>query len=298
MEKQRLEVFVQLAQQQQMTRVAERLNVKQPTVTFHIKKLEEEVGMPLFQRNHKRYILTEAGRALVHYAQKILALHEETMRVLQEYQECKTGRLEVGASHVPAAYMLPKLFGDFLSQYDQVELALQVKTAPFILERIKHHDLDFGLILAKEVDDKELYVIPLAAEHLVLVFHAEHPFAQAEEITKEMLEAEPIILHQESSTTRKMAERWAKENGVTLRTKMELGSAEAIKEAVENNIGYSLISQTAVQREVTLGRLITHPLPGEVEPYFFYLIYHRDRLQTPLFQRFLTFIQEQFSRAR
>ncbi|WP_025026705.1 LysR family transcriptional regulator [Caldalkalibacillus mannanilyticus] len=290
----RLEILVHLAKHKKMTDVAEILKMKQPTISFHLKKLEEETGVVLFRRYHKNFILTEAGKALVHYAENLLNIREEALRVMNEYKENQRGSLAVGASHVPAAYLLPRIFGEFLELYPPIQLSLKVLTAPVVLQLIEEHTLDIGMVLEREIDSRTFTSIPLYQEELVLVFHPQHRFASLPNITLEEIEKEPLILHQESSTTRKMCHRWAINNGITLQSKMELGSAEAIKEAIDCTIGYSILAKTAVHREVQTGRLFSRELPGIIEPYFFYLVYHPDRLDTPVFQTFLAFVQDYF----
>lgn len=125
----KLEIVVLIKKYKKLTIVAEKLGVKQPTITFHIKSLEEELGVSLFELHSGRYFLTEAGEALHHYACKIDALMKEARRVTQEFKDFHKGAITIGASYVPATYLLPEIVYRFQCEFPNIKITLMVKNS-------------------------------------------------------------------------------------------------------------------------------------------------------------------------
>lgn len=291
MEIKRLEVLVLLSKYNKLVDVAKIMGISQPTVSFHLKKLEEEIGVALIHKHHKRIFLTEAGKTLVHYAEKIISFKDEALRVMDEYKNAEHGSLVIGASHVPAVYVLPNLISQFIEEFPNIHLSLRVKTAPVILNMLKNHELDLGLVLAEHVDEEELRAEVLFSDQLVLIFPPDHPLADREEIQLEDLQKELIILHEASSTTRKLFDHWVMSNQLSFPKQLELGSVEAIKEAVVAKLGISVLSLTAVEREVATQQLSYRSLPGLTIPFYHYLVYHQERVLTPVLKECLAFMR-------
>lgn len=293
----KLEIVVHIAKYKQVTAVAKVMGIKQPTVTFHMKSLEEEFKVQLFEMRTGKVLLTEAGIALLHYASKIQALTQETRRVLGEYRNLGKGSLTIGASYVPGTYIIPELIGRFSESYPGVTYQMYIKPAPVIREMLLDHKIDIGFISSQPFDDPELYQQHVCDDELVLMFAPLHPFASLTQLEPKTIATEPFIFHGKDSTTRQMTEQWAANHNVELRVSMELDSIEAIKRAVMLGKGISFISRIAVADEVKRGLLSLLPLPGSIGNRSIHVIYHRDRWRSAQLRTFLDMLPEGPGRA-
>lgn len=280
---QQLKVLVLLAKHKKLTAVAEILNIKQPTVTFHMKKLEETAGV----------MLTDAGEALFHYASRIVAWAEEAEQVLTDYRHFKKGTVIIGASNTPATYFLPRLLGDMQKAYPFVQISLQVKNSPQILDMLNRFEIDFGIIAEYQVEDPELIATPLAEDEMVIVLYPNHRLAQYEQIPLDFLRNERFILREKGSASRRMSEEWAVSNDFQFQINMELGATEAIKQSIMAELGISILSRMAVTREIAEGKLAFKKIPPPVLTRHMYLVYNRNRFLTPIVQDFIEFFQQQ-----
>lgn len=174
----KLEIVVLIKKYKKLTIVAEKLGVKQPTITFHIKSLEEELGVSLFELRSGRYFLTEAGEALHHYACKIDALMKEARRVTQEFKDFHKGAITIGASYVPATYLLPEIVYQFQCEFPNIKITLMVKTAPEIRTMLQNHEIDLGVISAAPFDESLLKQTNVMPDTLVLAFSKGHHFSK------------------------------------------------------------------------------------------------------------------------
>jgi len=288
---QQLKILVLLARYKKVTAVAEKLKIKQPSVTFHMNKLEQSVGVPLFIRKHKRVFLTEDGKALLHYATRIILLSEEAEQVLTDYTQFKKGNITIGASNTPATYFLPQLLGKMRQAYPNVNIVIQVNNAPQIIEAVKNLEIDFGLVAEHAVNDPELVAIPLANDELGLVMHPDHPLAQKDQIEAGQLQQEVWVLRERNSASRRMMETWAAQNGIVCKKGLEFGTTEAIKRAIRCKLGISLLSRMAVEDEVNGGKLVFKRLNTETVNRSVFFIYSRNRFVTPIFQEYIRFFQ-------
>ncbi|MHB1653344.1 MAG: LysR substrate-binding domain-containing protein [Desulfitobacteriaceae bacterium] len=295
---QQLKVLVLLAKHKKMTAVAEILNIKQPTVTFHMKKLEEVAGVPLFQQRYKHILLTDAGEALFHYASRIVAWAEEAEHVLSDYRHFKKGTVIIGASNTPATYLLPPMLGYMQDAYPMVQILLHVKNSPQILDMLNKFEIDFGIIAEYEVDHPDLIATPLADDEMGLVMHPGHRLAQSDQVPLDLLRSERFILREKGSASRRMSEEWAAANDFQFQIGMELGATEAIKQSIMSELGISILSRLAVAREVTEGKLAFRKIPPPSLSRHMYLVYNRNRFLTPIVQDFIHFFQLQSDNLR
>ncbi|WP_010277158.1 LysR family transcriptional regulator [Paenibacillus senegalensis] len=276
----KLEVVVCLARYKKVTTVAEHLGLKQPSVTYHMKSLEEEMGVPLFEHRAGKVLLTDAGNVLLHYASKILALSQETKRVLREYKTYERGTLTIGASYVPGAYLLPEVIDRLAQIYPGITIRLKLNPAPNVLAMLAEHSIDVGLISYTAIEDPSLHICRVCPDDLVLAFPSGHPFAAREAVTPLDIAEEPFILHDSPSTTRRMTEEWAEKHSIKLKVNMEADSLETIKRAVRAGTGVSFISQMAIAEEAERKQLQYCPIPELSTKRFIFACYQRDRWLT------------------
>lgn len=283
----KLTIIVLIAKYKKVTDVAKAMGIKQPTVTFHMKSLEEEFGVQLFEMRTGKVLLTDAGTALLHYASKIQALSQETYRVLGEYRNMGKGSLKIGASYVPGTYILPELISQFSEDYPGIKFQLLIKPAPAIRSMLLDHSIDVGFISSQPFDDIELYQQHICDDELVVVLAPSHPLASHAALDPDMIARESFIFHGTDSTTRQMTEQWAAKYNIELQVSMELDSLEAIKRAVMLGKGISFISRIAVEDDVSRGSLTILPLPDSRNNRSIYVCYHRERWLSAQMRTFL-----------
>lgn len=281
----RLRIIELMATHGKVTAVAEVLGLKQPTVTFHMKKMEQEFGIQLFESHYGRTILTEAGNSLLHYAVKINSLAQEAGRVVKEYETLECGSLKIGASYVPGTYILPQALTAFSQTHPKVNLSLTVKPAPVIQELLHKHAIDIGVFSAATCQDATLASEVLCRDELVVIFAPAHELSAGLPADAGQLAQYPLVLHGPESNTRHMTETWAKSQGVEFHSCMEIDSLEAIKQVVALGGGISIVSRLAVVREINTGSLCCHTLSGVKR--LVYVAINGDRHLSALVKRFI-----------
>lgn len=289
----KLEIVELLEKHKKITAVAEQLGLKQPTVTFHMKSMEQELGVQLFETRSGKTMLTEAGRSLYHYAVKINALAQEAGRVVKEFDELGRGTLKIGASYVPGTYLLPKVLSGFAKAYPRITLSLQVKTAPVIRELLRNHEIDLGILSTEPFQSAPLIAETVCEDELVVVFAPRHRLAAYPQLYPDQLSEAPFLLHGPESSTRQMTDRWVQSNRVQLKAHMELDSLEAIKQVVMQGESVSFVSRQAVQREVERGELEFRPIPQNPFKRYVYCAYNADRRQSAVMERFIDFLRQE-----
>jgi DNA-binding transcriptional LysR family regulator len=283
----KLHILLLIEKHQKVTEVANVLGISQPTVTFHMKSLEQELNIPLFQTRSGKILLTEAGRTVSHYAQRIMTLVEQTRRINRDYLSLRTGTLAIGASYIPAAYVLPAVLRRFAASYPETHLAITVKPAPSILQLLTNEQLDIGFVSSLQAPSDRIQSIPLREDHLVIVFHPQHPFSQWNSLQPEQLKSACFISHGKDSTTYRMVAEWMNRQRIVLDNHLEIDSLEIIKRLLIQGYGFSILSHLAVEQEIKQGLLLSRPLPGEPLKRNIYLAFHKERWQSPLMREFI-----------
>ncbi|WP_044477214.1 LysR family transcriptional regulator [Paenibacillus antibioticophila] len=292
---QQLKAFVLAVELQKLYLVAQKLNITQPTVTFHLNKLQEEVGVSLFHTKSYHVIkLTEAGRAFYHYAAQISALSAEAESVMAVYQGVHAGKLAIGSTHTPATYMLPPLLERLKQSHPGLSVLLDVRPAPFILKKIKKYELDLGIISQTSIEDPDLIVLPLKRDDLVLICYPGHPLAEIRELSPEDIASYPFISHEEGSISRRLIDSWADQQGISLNITMEVSSSAALKSAVMHGIGVGMVAEAGIGTEQAEGHLIVRRIPGWAEKRFIYAVRHRNKLASPAMRMFWRAMEEEW----
>ncbi|WP_164215241.1 LysR family transcriptional regulator [Virgibacillus sp. YIM 98842] len=289
---QQLKILVLIEEHKQVTAVANMLEIKQPTVTFHMKKLEESAGVPLFHQHHRKVFLTDAGRKLYDYAKRIVIWLEEAEGQMYEYREMNKGRVLIGASNTAATYFLMDGIGVLHKKFPNVHISLEVENTPLILKKLKNYALDFAIVAAHGISDPEYMAFPLMKDELGVVMNADHPLAELDELSVEMLQDQKWILREKDSSSRRMIDRWQSEMKVELDVKLELGSTEAIKKAIQSNLGLSILSKLSMLSEIKSNRLIYKEIGSPLLKRNIFLVHHRDAQKTPMVKQFVDYFRE------
>lgn len=291
---QQLLIFVTVVDCGKLSRAAEKLQLKQPTLTFHLKSLQDEVGLELFEVNRAhRWLPTQIGNSIYHYAKQIQQVVDLLNEDISSYKQSQKLTLQIGASETTASYILPKLIVQFKKEYDNYILSLVVRKAPIILEQIRDYSLHIGLIAYGPIDDPDLIVTPIMKDPLMLVLPNNHPLAKHTTIHLEDLKRYPFILHEKQAISHILAKRWMNQNQLSLNIAMEIGSIQAIKEAVEMELGIAILPKLCVEKELSKGQFIVKPLPQYNNERSIYLV-RRKELNNPALQHFIEFLQQKF----
>lgn len=282
----KLQIVELLNRHQKITAVADELGLKQPTVTFHMKSLEKEMGVTLFESRGGKIMLREPGKALLHYAVKINALAAESKRIVQEFGALERGQLRIGASYVPATYLLPDIIHRFSSSHPGVQVSIAVKTSPVTRDMLINHEIDLGIMLTEPFEHPALVKGLIGEDQLVVIFAPDHPLATEPTLNIEKLQSSRLVLHSSDSSTRQMSDRWMQDTGLQPRHYVELDSAEAIKRAVMLGGYAAFLSRMAVEEEVRAGRLHMRTLPDQRLRRYLYYAYNKERHYSGLIHRF------------
>ena len=255
-----LRVFLAVARKLSFSRAAEELFISQPAVSRQVHDLEKEVGARLFGQTGNRVYLTEAGRLVYAYAQKLFDVEAEMMRALQELEEMGRGTLRLGATDTAGIYLLPPVVAAFQQRYPGVEVSLAIAHDGEVEEMLLANDLDLGFVSSTERPG--IQARPYAVDRLLLIVAPGHPFAGEEKVAPGELEKETLLLREPGSGTRRLLEETLREAGITPRRTIELRGCEAVKRGVAAGMGVAVISGYSIQAELQNGSLRALPLDG------------------------------------
>ena len=195
-----LEHFLAVAEEGTFTRAAERVGRTQPAISQSIKKLEDELGMPLFARDLHEVSLTDAGNALVEYARRMVRARDDAMRMLGSLKHLSAGTLNIAAHESAAVYLLPAALRHYLRKFPDIKVGIYRSRLADIPRQVVDREMHVGFV--KETPPfKELTCVPVHADEMVLVASPAHPFARRQDVTIKDLEGEPFVLHRLCSTT-------------------------------------------------------------------------------------------------
>jgi DNA-binding transcriptional LysR family regulator len=288
---QRVRVFQAVAGQMSFSRAAEELSISQPGVTFHVKALEREYGTPLFERVGRRLYLTDAGRTLLGYVQRAALMEKEARVALEELKGLQSGLLVVGASATIGIYLLPEVLGEFRNRHPGIRVSLRVGNKRHTIERLLHNELDFGLV-ASPVAEPLLISEPYLDDELVVIVSPTHRFARERVVYPGELRRETFLVREQGSGTQELMEERLEQLGIEPADTMQLGSTEAIKQAVSANLGISIASRYSVEAEMASGRLCAAEVPTLKMQRRLLLLHHKDKRLTKTAVAFRLLLQE------
>ena len=257
----RLQVFHAVAKHRSFTKAAETLFMTQPAVTFQIKQLEEQFNVRLFERGHGQISLTDAGRVVFEYAERILGLSSELDARMKDLTGHVAGVLMIGASMTIADYLLPQVLGEFKARFPSVVPRLLVANSETVQGQVAEHTLDIGFIEGESLLPS-LVTEVCCEDELQLVCAPSHPLAKQKAVTADLLAQHAYISREPGSGTREVADRYLQKAGVAadaLHPAMELGSPEALKGLVGTGFGFAIMSRATVAKETRHGELVGIP---------------------------------------
>jgi len=254
----RLQVFFTVGKMLSFTKAAACLEMTQPAVTFQVRQLEEEYKVRLFDRAHNKIDLTEAGKSVYAFAERIFTVYSEMDYCMREMVGEVSGNLRIGAGQLSAQYLIPALLAEFQEEHKKIHIKLQVASNYNIISLIENNFIDVGVISGnKKINNMVLE--PFYQQELVLAVPKQHELAKYEQVTMNELIRFSWIMSEESSSIREIINQYLLDSNVDmndLNITMELGSAEAIKTAIESGRGISILPKETFAKEVALGTLV------------------------------------------
>jgi DNA-binding transcriptional LysR family regulator len=290
----KLEVFYWVAEYRSFSLAADHLSLSQPTVSSHIQDLEDALGSKILNRVGVEATPTAIGQVLLERAKALLAFKRETAAVLDQFQGKVRGELLIGGSNIPGEYILPHKLGAFIRKHPEVRPILRIGDSAGIVEAVLDGDVELGFVGFK-VGDGRLSFHRIWKDEMVLVVPKGHPWARLRSVKLSDLKNEDFVSREGGSGTlrsfRNLVSRKRKEPEKLLNVIMELGSTEAVKEALIAGLGISILSRTSVRREIQDGLLKEIPIQGLRLERDFYQIFHRHRTLSPVSQAFIHFLR-------
>jgi DNA-binding transcriptional LysR family regulator len=252
-----LTTFSKAAEVSSFTGAAKALGLTQAAVSQRIQTLELSLDRSLFDRRGGRVLLTEAGQKLYAYAQRILDLHREARKDITGHEPPVAGELVIAASSIPGEHLLPTLLSVFGRKYPHVRVRASVSDSSVVMRQVERGEASVGLV-GRKIDDPNLVFRFLASDRMVLIAPTGHALSRKKKVTVTQLAAHPLIVREAGSGLRQCFEKSLDRAGrslADLRVVLELGSNEAIKDAVQRGVGVAVLSVLAVQKELQAGRL-------------------------------------------
>ena len=271
----RLKVFRAVAEHLSFRRAGEELYLTQPAVTLQIKALEEDVGVPLFDRTGTHVALTAAGSVLLDHVRRVDELLGEAEQAIAALGGTVGGELRIGVSTTIAQYVLPRMLGEFHREYPQVRLAVESGNTEEIVNALGEQRVALGLIEGP-ARRRDVHEEPFLEDELVLLVPPSHEWADEGSIQVSQLVGAPLLMREQGSGTRRVLELALEKAGLklkSLRIALELDSTEAIKSAVEAGLGVGFASRWAAYKEVDMGMLRVVEISGLRMPREFTLVY-------------------------
>lgn len=286
-----LKILLAVADCGSFSRAAEELFISQPAVSVQVKQLERALGVELLDRSGGKLRLTDDGQIVCEYARRIFALADEMQSALCEIDGLMSGRLTIGASTTVGEYLLPRLMGRFKERHPGITLGLEIANTQAVIARILDRRLHLGLV-GDAVRSESLEVLPYRSDEIVVIASLEHRLARQSRVSVAEIANEGFIVREAGSATRRVAEATLKRLGIEMKVVMELGSNEAVKQAVAANLGIGMISRYAIDAELAARRLRTLDVEGCRCQRQLSIVYLRGKRLTRAEQAFLEMIRE------
>ncbi|WP_313953360.1 LysR family transcriptional regulator [Accumulibacter sp.] len=285
-----LQIFSVAASHLSFARAAENLHLTHAAISLQIKQLEDVCGTLLFERIGKRVFLTEAGETLLDHARQILQSLKEADEALLALKGLKGGRIAVAVAST-AEYFAPGLLAQFRKTHADVRIRLLIDNRDTVSRLLAGNEVDLA-IMGRPPATLDATAVAFAPHPLVIVASADHPLAQRPGVTVEDLAGETLIVREAGSGTRSAMEEFFRERSLKPLIGMEMGSNEAIKQAVVAGLGISFISQHTLGLELRAGRLSILKVEGTPVMRRWHLVRHKSKHMSPALSAFWDFVLE------
>ncbi|MBW2492810.1 MAG: LysR family transcriptional regulator [Deltaproteobacteria bacterium] len=292
-----LNIFCKVIELEGFSKAGNVIHLSQPTISSHIKDLENHFECQLIDRLGKKAVPTKAGELLYGYARKLIALRDETEAAMAEFHGKIKGRLVIGGSTIPGGYLLPKCIGAFTTVYPEVTISLIIGDTDQIIQDVLSGSPEIGIVGAK-TSSKNIYQERLIEDEMRLIVTSDHKWAKKKHIIPDLMFKEPFIVRERGSGTLKSIKLSLNEKGYSsenFNIIAEMGSTEAVIQGIKNKVGVSILSTIAVDEELKAGTLKALTIKELNLKRSFYLITHKQRSLSPLCKAFIKFLKKEFT---
>lgn len=279
-------IMYMISQNKKLSEIAVELNISQPTVSFHLKSLEKELGLKLFDTYNKTICLTSTAKQLLPYVTEILSLDSALHEKANHFQKSSID-IKIGSTLSPCLTILPELISDYTLDHPNNHIRIEVASAKIIMEHILNYRYDLGLLSTNDSIPDQLASHKLFIDQLIFVFPIQY---------KELFETDPyvkfisqmnFIHHTENSSTRQAAEQLLYELKLHPKSLITVNSTEVIKELISKNAGISILPYSLVQSEIKQNQLGFKPIHSLHAEKYVHLIYHKKHILTPELTEFI-----------
>ena len=291
----KLEIFYWVAELKSFSQAAELLSLRQPTISAHVQELERAVGGKLFYRISGKVSFTPLGQMLAERAKDLLVFKRETVAAVEQFHGTLSGELWVGGSSIPGEYLLPPKLGAFTKKYPGVKPILRIGDSARIVEELLDGKVEIGFVGFKGGDSR-LSFEKIWDDEMVLAVPRGHPWSRRKGVPLGDLRAEKFISREHGSgtldTIRQLLAKRRHPADDLLNITMELGSTEAVKEALMAGFGFSILSRISIRHEVKEGTIVEVPIRGLTLKRDFFAVFHKRRPLHPIARAFRDFLKE------
>jgi DNA-binding transcriptional LysR family regulator len=286
-----LKVFISVYKNKSFSKAAKEVFLTQPTVSEHIKILEEDLGCKLFDRIGKTVIPTKEAEILYGYAVDIANKIDNLKDAVQRIKSKPAGNLLVGASSIPGTYILPRLISSFKNTYPNISVQVDISDSKQVIENLVSGKFLIGIV-GTIINNSKIDYVPFMNDELVII---SPNFIHETDIEPEKILKFPFIIREEGSGTRKEMENLLNELGIDthdLQIVCTLSSTDAVKQAVKSGLGISILSIHAVKDEINCNNLKILKIKDFEMKRYFYIAYHRKRTLPFIYKLFQEFLKE------
>lgn len=297
-----LEAFVKVADAGSFSKAAKILFLTQPTVSAHISSLEKELNARLFVRNTKEVRLSDDGKMLYKYARQMIDLEQEIARMFEKDEKKETACVTIATSTIPAQYILPGILARFREKYPNEQFKITESDSANVAEQVADHLVDLGFTGAV-MEKKHCQYLPFYRDELVVLMPNNDHYQGIckNKRTLDWILAEPVILREEGSGTRKEAERQLKKAGISaadLNIVANIENPETIKKSVENGIGITIISRLAAKEELEFGKMLEFPLSEDNGGRDLNVVYNKNYQLSTSAEKLIKVVKEMYPREK
>lgn len=289
-----LHIFVSVVEHKSFSKASDAINLSQPTVSTHIKELEEHFQCRLLDRLGKVTEPTRAGSILYGYAKKLLALRDEAQATMFDFMGVTRGELVIGGSTIPAGYIIPRLMGAFKKTYPDVAIALVTGDTGQITQQVKSGELELGVVGAR-TEDPLIEQVELVKDEMKLIVHPGHPWAGQPSVACDQLASQPFIVREKGSGTWQSILKSMEGAGLSSRDltpAVTMGNSVSVIQGILAGIGISILSTMAVEEDLKTGRLSALTVDGLDLTRYFYLTMSTRRSRSPICEKFIEFARQ------
>ena len=286
-----LRLFLKTAESGSVSAAARAMHVTQPTASMQLREITESVGMPLYDIVGRKLYLTDAGRQLAQTARHIVDEWESFEQSVNAMRGLTQGRLRVAVVST-AKYFVPRLLGSFCELHPNIDISLEVLNRDGVIQRLRDNRDDL-YVMTTPPTDMDLHDEVFLANPLLLIAPQTHPLAHRKRIALNALQSERFLLREPGSGTRLATDRFFETHGFAPSSRLELGSNEAIKEAVAGHLGIAVISKHAIKSMDLAQEICVLPVVGTPIPSQWHLVYPKARQISPIANVFKSHLMQQ-----